>query len=459
MRAGCAGRARSRAMQDEHEFCAVAHRRASDEGGLPGARRRQRRHAALAVLALAAAACASAAVAANGGRRPRPGELLAWLNAHGDGQLGYSGLRTTVPDEVLWKAPYSATPLAIPGEGVSVAPYPMPYTGWIHRARPLLVAHHPAIRLQQTTTFSDTPAGPIAGAPQLGAPQLQGSPLGVLAGAAGAVAAPVAPVAAATWPGAQAGLATAWTGQPPAYMHPQFLGMVPTTVSNAGYAAGASGAGYVPQLGYMPPAAYSSVGKLQRGFVPVRVAVPSPQLPGLPRLAGPSYVRVGPQVAYDPNNVNSGLVQGWNDVNPKLGLPAIPPLSPLTITATSPGEEQPAHADQNATLSTPAGSNSSSTSDESSGEEAAGSEAESKAPKVTLLSNQAVRVCDTGIVLIDKRKVASGVAPPCIPLSEAKKTLGASGYAAVEELVDAEAVLQEKQDSVVALPEGAHIRG
>jgi hypothetical protein len=164
-------------------------------------------------------------------------------------------------------------------------------------------------------------------------------------------------------------------------------------------------------------------------------------------------------VAYDPNNVNSGLVQGWNDVNPKLGLPAIPPLSPLTITATSPGEEQPAHADQNATLSTPAGSNSSSTSDESSGEEAAGSEAESKAPKVTLLSNQAVRVCDTGIVLIDKRKVASGVAPPCIPLSEAKKTLGASGYAAVEELVDAEAVLQEKQDSVVALPEGAHIRG
>jgi hypothetical protein len=36
--------------------------------------------------------------------------------------------------------------------------------------------------------------------------------------------------------------------------------------------------------------------------------------------------------------------------------------------------------------------------------------------------------------------------------------LGASGYAALEELVDAEAVLEAKNKSVLVLPEGAHIQ-
>ena len=444
---------------------AVAHRRPLTAAEWFG--RRHARHVTLAALAVAAV-CACAAVA-DGDRVDRSRDaMLAWLNAHGDGQLGYSGLRTTVPSEVLYKSLYSATPLSIPGLG-PVAPNPMPYTGVIHRAWPSSVVQNPAIRLQTTTSFSDSPDGPVAAAQ--GAPQLLGSPLTVMAGAAtGTTGAPVMqpPVVAAAFHGAQAGLAAAWAGQPPAYMHPQFLGVVPTTVSSVGYATGVSGAGYVPQLGYMPPAAYNSVGKIQRGFVPIRVAMP--QLAGLPKVTGNRFVKVGPQMAYDPNNVNAGIVEGLNDVNQNLGLPAIPPLSPMGAEQ-EPGVEEETQTSQNATstasdvpaFATHSHGHQQSEHDVQDPGGGKNDSVESKrtihrTASITLLSSQAVPVCNSEIVLIDKQKAASSVKSPCIALSEAKKILGASGYAAVEELIDAEAVLEAKDKSVVVLPEGAHIQ-
>jgi hypothetical protein len=441
----------------EHAVCAVAaHRRPStaDEG----CGRRHARHVALGALAVAAA-CACAAVA-DGGRGDRRGyAMLAWLNAHGDGQLGYSGLRTTVPSEVLYKSLYSDTPLSIPGLG-PVAPNPMPYTGVIHRAWPMVAVRNPDIRMQTTTSFSDSQGGLVAAAQ--GAPQLLGSPLTVMAGAAtGAIVAPVTQPSfvAAAFHGAQA-------GQPPAYMHPQFLGVVPTTVSSVGYATGVSGAGNVPQLGYMPPTAYSSVGKLQRGFVPIRVAMP--QLAGLPKLTGNRFVKVGPQMAYDPNNVNAGIVEGLNDVNQNLGLPAIPPLSPMGGEDES-GVEEEMQTSQNATSTASESSSDDSGSHQQSEHDVQnprGGDNDSVESKRTirtpasiiLLSSQAVPVCNSDIVVIDKQKAASNVKSPCISLSEAKMILGASGYAALEELVDAEAVLEAKNKSVLVLPEGAHIQ-
>jgi len=110
------------------------------------------RHGVLAVLAFAGA-CAIAMLA----RDTHTAEMLAWINYHGDGQLGYSGLRTTMPGEVAYATPTSATPLFVPGRGM-VAPYPMPYTGMIHRARAMTVVQQPAIRLSTTTSFSDSPA-------------------------------------------------------------------------------------------------------------------------------------------------------------------------------------------------------------------------------------------------------------------------------------------------------------
>ena len=430
-------------------MCAVAaHRRPGTAE--EGCGRRRARHVALAVLAVAAA-CACAAIA-DGDRvdRSRYG-MLAWLNAHGDGQLGYSGLRTTVPSEVLYKSLNSVTPLSIPGVG-PVAPYPMPYTGVVHRAWPTAFVHNPAIRLQTTTSFSDSPAGPVAAAQ--GAPQLLGSPLTVMEGAATGTtgAPPQPPVVATAFQGAEAGLAAAWSVQPPAYMHPQFLGVVPTTVSSVGYATGVSGAGFVPQLGYMPPAAYSSVGKIQQGFVPIRVAMP--QLAGLPKVTGNRFVKVGPQMAYDPNNVNAGIVEGFNDVNQNLGLPAIPPHSPMG-SEQEPGAEEETQAIHNATSTA-----SDAPADPGRGDNDSIESTRSihRTASITLLSSQAVPVCNSDIVLIDKQKAASSVKSPCIALSEAKKILGASGYAAVEELIDAEAVLEAKDKSVIVLPEGIHIQ-
>jgi hypothetical protein len=113
---------------------------------------RQLRCGVLAVLAFAGA-CAIAMLA----RDTHTVEMLAWINYHGDGQLGYNGLRTTMPGEVAYATPTSATPLFVPGRGM-VAPYPMPYTGMIHRARAMTVVQQPAIRLSTTTSFSDSPA-------------------------------------------------------------------------------------------------------------------------------------------------------------------------------------------------------------------------------------------------------------------------------------------------------------
>lgn len=462
---------------DQMELC--AHRRALGQTGVQSRGRSYVRRVTLVVLAVAGA-CAVASVMKEG---ERSSEMLGWMNFHGDGQLGYSGLRTTVPSEVMYKTPTSATPLYIPGEGVRVAPYPMPYTGVVHRARPFVMMQHPAIRLSTTTSFSDSPSAP-----------LEGSPLGTLAAGSmlPAMTAPAAVMPAQVvmpgqtvgtiWnsypsyllsatilgslPGATRWLKTPYQPQmmatPPAYMDPQFLGMVPVGVSSPMLSTEVSGAGYVPQPGIQQAAAYDARTsyKLQRGFVPVRVAFPRPALPFLPKVANP--FAMGPQMAYDANNVNAGIYEGINDINPSLGLPAIP-RDPVTVTSTTENEDEKEEPGQegNSTDASSASQNSTAASDETSSEKSAHPLSlklvQGRGSDVVLPAGLAVPICETQLVIIDNTRPASDKKAPCETLDKVKKDLGAASYAALEEIIDAQALLEDKKQIILALPEGGHM--
>ena len=350
-----------------------------------------RRACSLAVLSMAAVCAVAYVDTARDGRRQA--ELLSWLNAHYDSQFGYSGLRTTVPADVVYKTPWSATPLGIPREGVAVAPFPMPYAGGIHRAQPKVVMSRPAIRQTTTTTFSDSPNAPVMAA----APAAL-KPVGAQMPeyAASGWSSPSSTYSASAFsPAGELAESTV-----PSFMHPQFLG----TLSMGAFSGG-------PNAGYMPGPAFDmrTTARLQRGFVPVRVAIPRAALPGLPRFTRPLFQSVaGPQMAYDANNINSGLVEGFNDINPRLGLPSVPP-----------GTQRPAAEmkDTGARVDVSTGARSDSIVGGAS---------------IALPAGKATPLCNTELILLEQDQAGTGEEAPCEPLQDAKKTLGASAYAAIE---------------------------
>jgi len=364
------------------------------------------RRASLAILSVAVI-CAVVSVA-RAGDGSRPAELLGWLNTHYDSQLGYSGLRTTVPADVAYKTPWSATPLGIPGEG-AVSPYPMPYTGFIHRARPSVVMQQAAIRQTTTTSFSDTPTAPFAGVP------------GALP-----VVSPLVPSLPPSPQLVRPGWNTYWKtystggGQllagsvPPSYMHPQFLGMLSM-----------GSAGGMPNAGFMPGPAYDmrTQAQLQRGFVPVRVAIPRAALPlpALPRLTSPLFKAAGPQMAYDAQNINSGLVEG-HDVNPSLGLPSVPAL---TVTVSTKHESSETASEM------PAEEGNVTATAEQTGSAAAEGDSSGS---LTLPPGKETPLCGTELIVIDTSQAGSNEKAPCESLDDAKKSLGAAAYASIEVL-------------------------
>lgn len=371
------------------------------------------RRASLAILSVAVV-CAVVLVARAGDGR-RPDDLLGWLDTHYDSQLGYSGLRTTVPADVAYKTPWSATPIGIPGEG-AVSPYPMPTTFFIHRALPSVVMQQPAIRQTTTTSFSDTPTAPGAGV--TGASPVV-SPLASALPSSPPLVRPAAQYAAAGWntywtqpsstyvPSAFAPGGQLLAGRvPPGYMHPQFLGMLSM-----------GSAGGMPNAGFMPGQAYDmrTQAQLQRGFVPIRVAIPSAAmpLPALPRLTSPLFHAAGPQMAYDANNINSGLFPG-SDVNPSLGLPAVPVLTVTKKQASSEtASEMPAEQGNVTAAAGPAAEGTSSGS-------------------LALPPGEEIPLCGTELIVIDKSQAGSSEQAPCESLDDAKKKLGAAAYASIE---------------------------
>ena len=380
----------------EHEAVS-AHRRfnSGDMSGLAC------RCVSLSVLAVAATCAVFSA------SDERATSLLGWMNSHYDSQLGYSGLRTIVPGEVAYKGPWSATPLAIPGQHEIVSPYPMPYMGWVHRARPLVVMQHPAIRKTTTTSFSDEPSAP---------PETVGQTQTVVQPAPGATI--------STIPSVPTGYALPYV--PPDSMNPQFVGMVPSM--------GVSG--FSTPSGYMPMPAYDmqTSTQLQRGYVPIRVTIPRFALPALPRPANPYMRPTVPIMAYDANNVNSGLSEGINDINPNLGLPSVPRP---TVTVTEKQGDQDSDDSVQVDQQTESQANATATFSEEHAEVEKGNgitglrqkAVGGKTYDIHLPSGRALSICKTNLVIMEKGVQESNA--PCESLDSIKKEDGAPVYAAL----------------------------
>jgi len=162
-------------------------------------------------------------------------------------------------------------------------------------------------------------------------------------------------------------------------------------------------------------------------------------------------------MAYDPENINSGLIAGFNDINPNLGLPAIPmPPSPAVEEKEGGGEDKEGEDEVIEVVGNTTNSNA--TSEETVETEKVETEkVETENSKVVLPAGLAVPICDTSLVIIDKTKSASGEKAPCESLEDTKKKLGASAYAALEEIIDAQALLEDKKTIIAMLPEGAEV--
>jgi len=205
---------------------------------------------------------------------------------------------------------------------------------------------------------------------------------------------------------------------------------------------GVSSPGFVPSTLFQPLADWAArtQSKLQRGYVPIRVSLPRPALPTIAspfvKMASP-FVDVGPQMAYDPQNINSGLVAGFNDIDPDLGLPAIPAQHNLAGGQKEGGLE----ASEAANL----GTTSEVAAETSLGE------------KVVLPPGLAMPICNSSLVIIEGMQSVSGEQVECESLDDTKKKLGASAFAAIEEIFDAQALLEDQKDSILMLPEGAKV--
>ena len=464
----------------------AAHRRPAPDR--PGA---ACRGVSLVVLTLAActATCAVSRQARHGGGAAQHTALAAlaqqWINSHSDSMLGYSGLRTVMPGEVAYKTPWSATPLAMQtasGQSLAVLPYPMAAFAGMERARPFPV-YGAAIRQQTTTSFSDTPDAPPTAPSAL--PQ-------VLPQAGEEAPFPQSPAAAfSAYPATMAG-SFAGYDSPVAYPYglqgfqsrrvltpggisPAFTGFVQTSGTELGNGV----SGFPTAAGYMPQAAYDmQTGvRLQRGYVPIRTVIPASSLSGLPRPAlpalaqGTSVFRPGaPISSYDPNNVNSGLVKG-HDVNTAVGLPPIPDEG----TRFAGDHDSVASSSKNRDPKKAAQDGGHQVDNHGDGKVLNPEERKlstdllslkqwshpsSEAYKIDLpakIAGRAVPICDTELVMIDKTKPPSAHAVACVSLDEVRKRDGAATYAALEEIVDAQALLQDRKQTFVSLPQGGLI--
>ena len=464
----------------------AAHRRPAPDR--PGA---ACRGVSLVVLTLAActATCAVSRQARHGGGAAQHTALAAlaqqWINSHSDSMLGYSGLRTVMPGEVAYKTPWSATPLAMQtasGQSLAVLPYPMAAFAGMERARPFPV-YGAAIRQQTTTSFSDTPDAPPTAPSAL--PQ-------ALPQAGEEAPFPQSPAAAySAYPATMAG-SFAGYDSPVAYPYglqgfqsrrvltpggisPAFTGFVQTSGTELGNGV----SGFPTAAGYMPQAAYDmQTGvRLQRGYVPIRTVIPASSLSGLPRPAlpalaqGTSVFRPGaPISSYDPNNVNSGLVKG-HDVNTAVGLPPIPDegtrfAGDHDSVASSSKNRDPKKAAQDGGHQVDNHGDGKVLNPEQRKLSTdllslkQWSHPSSEAYKIDLpakIAGRAVPICDTELVMIDKTKPPSAHAVACASLDEVRKRDGAATYAALEEIVDAQALLQDRKQTFVSLPQGGLI--
>ena len=464
----------------------AAHRRPAPDR--PGA---ACRGVSLVVLTLAActATCAVSRQARHGGSAAQHTALAAlaqqWINSHSDSMLGYSGLRTVMPGEVAYKTPWSATPLAMQtasGQSLAVLPYPMAAFAGMERARPFPV-YGAAIRQQTTTSFSDTPDAPPTAPSAL--PQ-------ALPQAGEEAPFPQSPAAAfSAYPATMAG-SFAGYDSPVAYPYglqgfqsrrvltpggisPAFTGFVQTSGTELGNGV----SGFPTAAGYMPQAAYDmQTGvRLQRGYVPIRTVIPASSLsgllrPALPALAqGTSVFRPGaPISSYDPNNVNSGLVKG-HDVNTAVGLPPIPDegtrfAGDHDSVASSSKNRDPKKAAQDGGHQVDNHGDGKVLNPEQRKLSTdllslkQWSHPSSEAYKIDLpakIAGRAVPICDTELVMIDKTKPPSAHAVACASLDEVRKRDGAATYAALEEIVDAQALLQDRKQTFVSLPQGGLI--
>jgi len=95
---------------------------------------------------------------------PKKQPLSLYASQYGDSELGYSGLRTIVPEEVTYQSPASATPLY-------VTPYPGPPRQFDARwSKPDVSPYVPAqapvaiptlVRQVSASTFTDFPTTPL----------------------------------------------------------------------------------------------------------------------------------------------------------------------------------------------------------------------------------------------------------------------------------------------------------